>query len=307
MRATTVEPTAPETPGGHAPGTVAVTGASGLVGRHLCDHFRRRGWEVRGLVRDTASYPFEEAGVGLFRCDLPDVLEDGGFDGADVAIHCAYATRFAGLEAARRTNEDGTRRVLAAARAAGVRRFVFVSSTSAHRDARSYYGRSKHALELLMDPRADLVIRPGLVLASDGGLFQRMRTLVRRTPVVPLPGSGEQVVQTVHIDDLCSAVEQALARGVTGTLNVADPDGCSMKELLRRVARLDGSRRYLLPIPIAPLFHCLRLLERLRVPFPASSENLLGLTSLRTVPVTADLDRIGMGVRSTAESLESLT
>jgi nucleoside-diphosphate-sugar epimerase len=307
MRATTVEPAAREAPGGRAPGTIAITGASGLVGRYLCDHFRRRGWEVRGLVRGTSGYPFEEAGISLFRCDLPDVLEDASFRGADVVIHCAYATRFTGLDASRRVNEDGTRRVLAAARGAGVRRFVFISSTSAHRDAPSYYGRSKHALELLMDPGSDLVIRPGLVLASDGGLFHRIRALVRRTPVVPLPGSGTQVVQTVHIDDLCTAVERALTREFAGALNVAEPDGCTMKELVRQIARLDGSRRYLLPVPIAPLYHCFRLLERLQVPFPASSENLLGLTSLRTVPVTADLDRLGMKVRPAAESLAALT
>ncbi|MDQ3605985.1 MAG: NAD(P)H-binding protein [Gemmatimonadota bacterium] len=125
----------PETP---RKGTLAVTGASGLLGRHLCDHFRRRGWEVRGLVRDPDAYPFSEAGVSLFRCNLPETLDEAALEGAEVLIHCAYTTRFAGLEQAQRVNEEGTRRVLAAARAAKVRRFVFISSISARPGAQWY-------------------------------------------------------------------------------------------------------------------------------------------------------------------------
>lgn len=288
------------------PQRIAITGASGLIGRHLCDHFRRRGWEVHGLVRDPGSYPFTEPGIRLFRCDLPEVLESGGVVGATVLVHCAYTTRSAGQPRARQVNEDGTLRVRDAARAAGIKRFVFMSSLSAHEDARSYYGRSKHVLESLLDPRRDLVIRPGLVLASDGGLFQRMRRLVRRAPIVPLLGGGSQIVQTVHIDELCTAIERALSLGIVGSLNIAEPTGIAMKDLLLQIARQDGRRRYVISVPLTPVFLTLRLLEILRLPLPISSENVLGLAALRVAPVEGDLNGLGMRLRTAAENLAVL-
>jgi nucleoside-diphosphate-sugar epimerase len=288
------------------PQRIAVTGASGLIGRHLCDHFRHRGWEVHGLVRDPGSYPFTEPGIRLFRCDLPEVLERDGLAGANVLVHCAYSTRAAGQSTARQVNEDGTRRVLDAARAAGIQRFVFMSSLSAHDTARSYYGRSKHVLESLLDPQRDLVVRPGLVLASDGGLFHRMRQLVRRTPIVPLLGGGGQIVQTVHIDELCTAIERALSLGIVGRLNVAEPTGIAVKDLLHQIARQDGRRRYVISVPLTPVLLGLRLLEKLRLPLPISSENVLGLAALRIAPVEGDLNGLGMRLRTAAENLAVL-
>ena len=72
--------------------TIAITGASGLLGRHLVEHFRRREWNVRALVRDPLSAPFGERDVQVFRADLPDVIDETAFKGADVVIHAAYAT-----------------------------------------------------------------------------------------------------------------------------------------------------------------------------------------------------------------------
>src|SRR4029077_1504418 len=51
---------------------ILVTGATGFLGQHLCNYFRRKGDDVRGLVRRTDAYPFLEAGVKLFKGDLPD-------------------------------------------------------------------------------------------------------------------------------------------------------------------------------------------------------------------------------------------
>lgn len=289
-----------------SPRTVAITGASGLLGRHLCDHFRRVGWEVRALVRQTSGYPFVEAGICRYRFLLPGHIEQEALRGADVLIHCAYMMRFTNLPEARQVDEEGTRRLLAAAREAGVECFVFVSSTSAHAAAESYYGRSKHALEQIMDPMRDLIVRPGLILAADEGLFHRVAELIRRTGLVPLFWGGRQIVQTVHVDDLCTAFERSLDRDLRGVITVAEPEGLTMQELLRLTAERLGRPYLMLPLPAAPMLTLLRLIERAGVPLPISSENLLGLKSLRHVSTAADLERLGQRVRTARESLASL-
>ena len=286
--------------------TVAVTGAGGFVGRHLCRHFLAHGCKVRGLVRDPGPGPLRDEGVELFRCDLPDRIDAAAFRGVEVLIHCAYTSRFVSLAQARRVNEEGSRRVLAASREAGVERFVFVSSISAHPEALSYYGRSKLAIEQRLDLSRDLILRPGLVLGPDGGLFQRLVASLRRSGVLPLFGGGRQPVQTVHIDDLCTAMERAIERRLTGSYVVAEPQGLPLRELLQLIAQKLGRRAIPVPLPAGPVLACLRVTEALRIPLPISSENVLGALALRAQPSADDLKAIGVKLRSAEQSLDCL-
>src|SRR4051812_3440626 len=215
--------------------TIALTGASGTIGRHLCQHFLRAGWNVRALVRNLTA-PSPDSRIERFRIDLPAAIDVRAFQAADVVIHAAYATRGGRHDDVRRTNEEGTMRVVDAARAAGVHRLIFVSSLAARTDARSYYGRSKKELEERLDAARDLVIRPGLVLAADGGLAHRLWSSIATLHIAPLFGGGRQIVQTVHIDDLCAAFQRAIERDMTGALAVAEPDGIPMRDLLAALA-----------------------------------------------------------------------
>ena len=285
-------------------GRVAVTGATGFLGRHLCEYFQARGWRVRGLVRDVGRHPVRE-GIELALCDLPDRIDAAAFAGADVVIHCAYASREANLVQARRVNELGTERVYALGRAAGVRRFVFISTISAHDEALSYYARSKLAIEHTLDPERDLIIRPGLVLApGGGGLFHRMVDGLRRTGMAPIFDGGRQVMQTVYIDDFCAAVHGALVSDRVGRYVVAEPEGLPVRDFFRLVAEKCGVRCRLVPLPTTPLLLALRAVERLGVALPISSENVLGMRSLRFQPSARDMEALGVHPRPTAESLD---
>lgn len=283
---------------------VLVTGASGFLGTRLCDYFRRKGFSVRGLVRSTSAYPFREPGIALFKGDLPDNIDADAFDGADIVVHCAYTTRFTTREGAHRVNHDGSARVHELSREAGVGRFVFISSTGAHAQAESYYGRSKFELEKMFDPTRDLIIRPGLIIGPGSrGNFNSMKESLRRWGVAPIFDGGRQILQTVHIDDLCRAIDLAVERNLTGVLVVAEPEGLEMREFLRLLAESMGRRCTLVPLPMGPFLVVLRVLERLRLPFPITSENLLGVKQMKHMPSRQDLEKIGIGVMTARESL----
>ncbi|HLK11348.1 MAG TPA: NAD-dependent epimerase/dehydratase family protein [Candidatus Binatia bacterium] len=282
---------------------VVITGASGFVGGALCAHFASRGWDVRALVRDPAVFT-ARTGIPAGRCDLPEILDTTVLDGALALVHCAWATRETDPARAGRVNEEGSRRLLAAARTAAVPRFVFVSTVAASPDAPSYYARSKHAVEGLLDPARDLVIRPGLVVGRGGhGLFQQLLDNMRRTRVVPLFGGGRQPLQTVHVDDVSAAIEAALERSLVGAFNVAELEAPSLRHFLRGMAARAGVRCAFIPLPFGPVLTGLRVLEALHVPFPLRSESLLGLKGLRRVPVAEDLRRLGITVRPADASL----
>jgi len=281
-----------------------VTGANGFLGRHLCERLAGEGWSVTGLVRDTSRYPFHVEGIELRVGDLPARIDEDAFEDADVVVHCAYMSRHTTIAEARRVNEDGSDRILALARRHGAR-FVFISSTGAHPEALSYYGRSKLAIEGRLDLGQDLVIRPGLIL-GDGGLFQRISSSLARFGFVPVFEGGRQQIQTVHVDDLCAAIVRAVELDLVGRYVVAEPHGLELRELFQQMADRMGVKCRLVRLPARPMLLALRAAERLGLRLPLTSENVLGALSLRTQPSEDDLAAIGVSVRSTPESLASL-
>lgn len=256
------------------------------------------------MARDPSAASLTANDITVHHCDLPDSVDETAFEDVDAVIHCAYMSRHTTLEEARRVNEEGTARVLALSRAAGAR-FVFISSTGAHEDALSYYGRSKLAIEGRLEPDRDLIIRPGLIL-GDGGLFARISDSLDRFGFVPVFNGGRQKIQTVHVDDLCTAILTALERGLTGRYVVAEPEGLELRELFRRMADRKGKKARLVSLPAKPVLAGLRVAERLGLRLPLTSENVLGALSLRTQPSESDLAELGVTVRSTGESLDDL-
>jgi nucleoside-diphosphate-sugar epimerase len=110
-----------------AAGRVFVTGATGFIGRALCDRYRARGWEVRGM--DLVADP--DRGVVAGDVKQPDGWRDH-VAGCDVVIHAAAKVSMRqGYTPFWETNVLGTRRVLDVAAQAGVGRFVQVSSVTA--------------------------------------------------------------------------------------------------------------------------------------------------------------------------------
>jgi NADH dehydrogenase len=224
----------------------------------------------------------------------------------DVLVHCAYMTRFTDLNEAKRVNEEGTVKLLECAREEGVGCFVFVSSNSARGDAPSYYAKSKHNLEQIMDPLRDLVLRPGLILAANGGLFFRISKLVKRLPVLPVFSGGRQKIKTVHVDDLCEVFVKSVQSNAHGAFTVTEPDGVTMRRLLRLMAAKLQRRRLILPLPATPFLIVLRLFESLGIKLPVSSENLLGLLALPDERSRSQVEPFGVRIRTAEQSISDL-
>ena len=222
---------------------VAITGATGFIGRALVARFLADGWQVRALARQ--SPPAGSAGVEWHTWELGHHA-GGALVGAAAVVHAAAALGDAPADQHRR-NVDGSLQLLAEARSAGVRRCVFLSSMSAHPDAISGYGRDKLAVERAWTGDDALVIRPGLVL-GDAGLAGRLLELVARHRVLPIVGA-ERRLQTVHVDDLAHAIVIATQRDLSGCFTVAERDPVRLDALVREMARLRGTPTRLVPIP----------------------------------------------------------
>ncbi|MDM7892899.1 NAD-dependent epimerase/dehydratase family protein [Curtobacterium caseinilyticum] len=208
---------------------VLVTGASGFLGRATAAAVRAAGHQVRTFQRR----PSGVDGV----TDVLGSMTDGAavaraVEGADAVVHLAAKVSLAGDPADFvRVNVDGTRTLLDAARAAGVQRFVFVSSPSvAHTGsslagsgagpaeptaARGHYARTKAAAELLALAAdgpgfAVVAVRPHLVWGP--GDTQLVGRIVERARAgrLPLLDSGAALIDTLYVDNAASAMVAAL-------------------------------------------------------------------------------------------------
>lgn len=264
---------------------IFVTGASGLVGRRLVPRLLRPGTAVTAFVRTPAA--FDARGEGL-TIAAGNVVDPGSVEraiaGCDAVIHLANASGVADEAQVHAVNVRGTEHVLAAARVAGVQRFVFTSTISATRERLGPYGLSKRVAEERV--RASgipfVILRPSLVYGGgDTGLVASLARHLRTLPIMPVIGDGRIALDPVHLDDVCDVLEACLTRDdVLGrTYDVVGPDTVTLDDFLRRLGSVLGVRRPLLHLPARPSLLLARLLARVMANPPITVDNVLGLTS----------------------------
>lgn len=201
---------------------VLVTGASGFIGTRLCQALRERGCQVRTTSRNDSSL----GGMALDLAEL-DSFPQALCAGIDTVFHLAgKAHALAELHQDNsdywRINTDATRKLLEAARLAGVKRFVYFSSVKAvaasdtqpidetfGQPATDPYGLSKYQAEQLVLTGGyvphSIVLRPSMVYGgSDKGNLPRMAGAIRRGLFPPLPECGNRR-SMVYVDDLVAA------------------------------------------------------------------------------------------------------
>ncbi|MGR3762389.1 SDR family oxidoreductase (plasmid) [Roseobacteraceae bacterium NS-SX3] len=254
-----------------------MTGASGFIGRALLPHLQ--GWQLRLLVRDPGALPPLPAGAEVVQGDLEDPAAwQGALEGAEAVLHLAALTGKASAAEHARLNHAAAARLIAAAKAAGVPKFLFVSSIAAgYADKAFYpYARAKAAAErdLAASGLAYTILRPTLVLGQGAPLWESLSTLAG-LPVIPLPRRGaEAEVQPVDVDDVCRAIALVLERDrfAGETLDVGGPERLAMGEFLQRIAAARGRQPRSLPLPLRLVQYPLALMEPLARPvMPATA------------------------------------
>lgn len=245
---------------------VLVTGASGFLGQATAAAVRDAGHEVRTFQRRPSGVPGVQDVAGTM---TDDAAIARAVDGVEAVVHLAAKVSLAGDPADfARVNVEGTRSLLWAARAAGVERFVFVSSPSvAHTGsslvgadagpaepsrARGDYARTKAAAELLAlgadaPDFAVVAVRPHLVWGP--GDTQLVGRIVERARAgrLPLLDSGAALIDTLYVDNAATAMVAALERvtddGVHGNAYVVtNGEPRPVADLLAGICTASGVR-----------------------------------------------------------------
>jgi uncharacterized protein YbjT (DUF2867 family) len=229
---------------------LAVTGGTGFVGGHLLRLAREQGFEVRALTR---GWRPPQDGIQWIEgaLDRPESLV-ALCDGADAIVHVAglinAATR-AGFEA---VNVGGTLAMIDAARGAGVRRFIHVSSLAAREPDLSDYGWSKAKAERVVAASGLdwTILRPPAIYGpGDPETFELFK--MARRGLVALPPKGRFSI--LHVEDLCRLILALVDRPDTW-LQTYEPDdgrpeGWDHRHFARTLGRLFGKRAATVAMP----------------------------------------------------------
>ena len=259
---------------------VLVTGANGFIGRALCADAAARGFEVGAVSRSPCELPAGIEGLVVGSMDESTDWQEV-LGGCDVIIHLAarvHVMRDAAIDPLaefRRVNVNGTVNLARQAAAAGVRRFVFISSIGVNGNEtfgrpftaqdqaapHSAYAVSKHEAELELQALAlqtglqVVIIRPPLVYGpgAPGNFGSLMRWLQRG---VPLPlGALHNQRSLVGLDNLTDLIITCITHPAAAnqTFLVSDGQDVSTTELLRRMGQAMGRPARLVPVPVGCL------------------------------------------------------
>jgi nucleoside-diphosphate-sugar epimerase len=255
-----------------------VTGANGFVGRALCALAISRGIAVRGITRSPCALAAGMEGFVTVSIDGSTVWQDM-LTGCETVVHLAARahvmadTAESPLDDFRRVNVQGTLNLARQAAAAGVWRFVFVSSIGVNGietiqrpfnvldevEPRSPYAKSKYEAELGLQALAAetgmevVIIRPPLVYGpgARGNFGLMMRWLKSGLPL-PL-GAIHNQRSLVALDNLVDLLVTCITHPAAAnqTFLVSDGEDISTTELLRRMRQMLDIPARLVPVPVS--------------------------------------------------------
>jgi uncharacterized protein YbjT (DUF2867 family) len=275
---------------------VVVTGASGLVGTHLCHQLVEAGWKVRGIVRDAEKAALR---LGHLRLEIRvadireaesvrSVLADAG-----AVVHLAAVAIEKHGESFEATNTDATAILLDAARAARVERIIHMSQNGASSSSPHRFLRSKGLAEDIVTSSAIrwTVLRPSVIFGPEDEFVNVLARLVRLSPIVfPLPGGGVARFQPIAVDDVARAIVKSLenSTSVHQTYTIGGAVPLTLRQMTERILVAMNARRKLVGVPVSALRPLIAAAERM-LPRPPVTTSLIDLLEVDNVVPENDL------------------
>jgi nucleoside-diphosphate-sugar epimerase len=292
-----------------------VTGASGFLGLAMVRCAMSRGHDVRCMIRSN-----------VFRSRLPvedsKIIHASMTDHArfvetcrdiEAVVHCAAVTSSAGRPDWKKShsiNVTGTIELYRAAEKSGVKRWIQISSMSSHSDSTSLYGRSKLAGdEFLRGCQSSLdwtILRPSLIYGPDErGLVSKTLQLLKKLPVLPIVGSGEELLRPVYVDDISCLALDCISNPETHgkTYMAGGADEVTLNFFMSELCRTFGLKRAHVHLPIWFAMQLSRCAAFFMKNPPITMDNVRGILECARVDQESAGKDVGYAPMGLAEGL----
>ena len=289
-----------------------MTGVSGFVGRALLARFAPRRVDdgkgprperLFGLSRNVTAV--SETNVTLVNGGLerPDSYR-AQLSECDAVLHVAALTGKARPAEYERVNVEGTRTLIEAAKAAGVRRFFYVSTIAATYPETTHYAYAQskaRAEDLVRESGLEWsILRPTIVVGKRSPAWQNFVSLAR-LPLIPFFGDGHTRVQPILVADLADAIGAWVGTDefLGQTLEVGGPEVLEFEQLVRRIRTSLGlGNARVLHLPAKLMIRALALVEPALLPvLPVSAGQLYPFVYDSTAADNALTERLAPGMR----------
>ena len=288
---------------------VGIFGGTGFVGGYLVDALLAARYPVYALVRRGSEAKLRAP--GLCRVIEGDLSDEAAITAVvsrcnaviyNVGLLREYPSQGITFEEA---HYEGVRRVVEAAKEAGVKRFLLMSANGVEAASTPYQETKLRAERLAEASGLDVTIfQPSVIFGDPRGTMeiatQLYQDLVR--PPVPAPGfhtglsaaSGPVLMSPVHVEDVAAAFISALEDPATfgKTFRLGGPEELSWAEMIERVAAAVGKKKTVLPVPIGLMKLGATMLDWLPA-FPVTRDQLTMLAQGNTAPTDALRDLVG--------------
>lgn len=263
---------------------ILVTGGTGFLGRHVVRKLAESGEKVRVLARNPTPPPAVN-GVEHARGDIsnPGPLADA-MRGCAAVVHLVGIIRETYRQSFNRVHAAGTRNVVSAAKAAGVKKIVYVSALGARPGARSRYHKTKWAAEEAVRNSGIpwVILSPSVIVGPEDRFVNLLAGMIRSFPgalgFVPVIGNGKNKLQPIAVDDVAECVAKAAVNDGLSAKEYAltGPDVFTFDELLDTIMSVLVAPRWKIHIPMG-LAKIAAILTRMIPWAPVSRDQLLML------------------------------
>ncbi|HEY6761413.1 MAG TPA: NAD(P)H-binding protein [Baekduia sp.] len=279
-----------------------LTGATGLVGSALLRRLTAARVPVRCLVRDPRRLGPERVRVQIALGDLADPPSfRNALRGVTTVVHLAAAIRDQPRGSIEELNGIATWRMVQAAEAAGVERFVFFSALGATAHDRTRFLRAKAlAEEAVVASELDHVVVAPSIIYAPGDVFMTLLSRMSLAPIVAVSGAGRARFQPIWAEDVADCVMALLSEDGDAPrqdrYELAGPDIYTYTELTRLLLEAVGRPRPLVHVPTPIVSRALRATEAIlksRAPATWDEAELMEVSML-TSRGTADARLLGV-------------
>jgi len=272
---------------------ILVTGASGYVGNNLVRRLVQLGKPVRAMVGnvDKAVKRLKdvEPKIEIVKGDVtrPETLAEW-MKGVDAIVHLvAIAIEKGPKRSYEVINTQGTMNVVDEAKKAGIRRLINMCQNGAYADVPSRFLRSKGiAQDYVAKSGLDwTAVRPSVIWGPQDEFANVQARLVKMTPVIfPVVGNGKAQFQPVYVGDVVEAMVRSLDDDTTigQEYELAGPEVLTYEEIVDRVLKALGTRRFKVKVPVFALRPAVMLMQTF-LPNPPVSTTLLDLLAVPNV------------------------
>ena len=289
---------------------ILVTGATGFVGRRVVAALAAEGRSVRALVHSAShAHALPDYQGDTVEGDVlsPATLEMA-CDGVDAVIHLAAVIRERRAASYQQINNQGTQNILAAAEAAGVRKFVHASTVGATSDPDVPYLYSRWMAEQEVERSVipHTIVRFSVGFGEGDEFFNTIAALVKVAPIVPVAGDGKALFQPIAVEDAAKCLVATLdTEALAGqTIEAGGPVLLTYDEIVDLIAETLGAKIKKLHAPMSVMTAVAVLLETITPRPPVTHGQLKMLRGNSTTDLASFETHFGFVPRSPRDNID---